>query len=87
MAKENKAVAAKKTSAPAKSKKDGLFKRIGKYFKDVKGEFKKVVWPTRKQVINNTIVVLALVLVVAVVVWGLDFVLGWLRDLLFSING
>ncbi len=70
--------------APPKKKGPGFFSRIGKYFRDVKAELKKVVWPTRKQVINNTIVVFVTVLAFGVVVWSLDFVLSFVRDLLIN---
>lgn len=43
--------------------------------KDTKAELKKVVWPTKKQIVNNTLWVLVLVIVVAVVVLGIDWVL------------
>ena len=43
--------------------------------KDTKAELKKVVWPTKKQIINNTVWVLALVVMVAAVVLGIDLVL------------
>ena len=52
-------------NAPAKEKKPGFFKRIGarfkKWFKELKSEAKKVSWPTFKQVVNNSLVVLAVV--------------------------
>ena len=35
-----------------------FFKGLGKRFKDIKSEMKKIVWPTKSQVINNTIVVI-----------------------------
>ena len=44
-------------------------------FKDTKAELKKVVWPTKKQIINNTLWVLVLVIVVSAVVLGIDLVL------------
>ena len=44
-------------------------------FKDTKAELKKVVWPTKKQIINNTVWVLVLVVMVAAVVLGIDLVL------------
>ena len=43
--------------------------------KDTKAELKKVVWPTKKQIINNTLWVLVLVMIVAAVVLGIDLVL------------
>ena len=42
-------------------------------FKNVKAELKKVVWPTPKQLANNTIAVITIVLITAVIVFGLDF--------------
>ena len=44
-------------------------------FKDTRAELKKVVWPTGKQIVNNTLWVLILVIVVAAVVLGIDAVL------------
>ena len=57
-----------------KEKKPSVFKRIGGFFKEVKVEtFKRIIWPTPKQVLNNTIIVLVTVLVVFVFVALLDF--------------
>ena len=43
--------------------------------KDTKAELKKVVWPTKKQIINNTLWVLVLIIIVSAVVLGIDLVL------------
>lgn len=56
-----------KAAAAKKPRKSPL-----KYFKDAKSEFKKVVWPSRKQVFNNTVVVLVAIIVSGVAIWGLD---------------
>lgn len=37
--------------------------RIGKFFRDVKSEMKKVSWPKRKELVNSTITVVATVVV------------------------
>ena len=66
-------------------KKPGFFAKIGKYCRDVKGEFKKIVWPSRKQVWNNVVVVLVMVLIFAIGTWGVDLLFGWLRDLLLNL--
>ena len=79
MADEKKAVE-KKTAAPATAKvavkktdeKLGLFKRIGKWFRDMKSELKKVVWPTPKQTAKGTGVALVMIVVCAIVLWGFD---------------
>ena len=42
------------------------------FFKDFKAELKKVVWPTPKQLINNTVAVITIVLITAIIVFVLD---------------
>jgi len=42
--------------------------KILKFFKEVKSEMKKVVWPSRKQLVNNTLIVIAVVVLVCVVI-------------------
>jgi preprotein translocase subunit SecE len=78
--KEQKAVqetAAKDKPTKAKEKKPNAFvrrfKAIGRYFREMKSELKKVVWPTRNQVIRNTIVVILVVLIVGVLIWLFDW--------------
>ena len=43
------------------------------FFKDVKAELKKVTWPTTKQVVNNTVGVIIIVIITAIIVFVLDF--------------
>ena len=64
----------KKTSDKPKKKKPN---RVVKWFRELKSEFKKVVWPTKKQVFNNTFVVLVTMVLSSVFVGALDF--GLLR--------
>ena len=42
------------------------------FFKDFKAELKKVVWPTPKQLVNNTVAVITIVLITAIIVFVLD---------------
>ena len=62
----------------AEVKKENWFKRtwagIRRYFRELRSELKKVVWPTPKQVVKNTLIVVACVLVVGVFIWLFDFV-------------
>ena len=44
------------------------------FFKDFKAELKKVIWPTPKQLLNNTVAVITIVLITAVIVFVLDVV-------------
>ena len=59
-------------SEAANPKKVNVFKRAVKFFREVKSELKKVVWPTRKQVLNNTLIVVALVIVIGIFIFALD---------------
>lgn len=54
------------------SKKDNKNKRH--FFKDFKAELKKVIWPTPKQLVKNTMAVVFIVVVTAVLVFVLDVV-------------
>ena len=67
-----------------KTNNPGFFARIVKYFRDAKGEFKKIGWPSKKQVWNNVLVILVMVLVFSVLTWGVDYILAFLRNLLLS---
>ncbi len=58
--------------ANAAKKSKNPFKAIAKYIREAKSEMKKVVWPSRKQVVNNTIVVIAAVLIIGIIIWILD---------------
>ena len=59
-------------------KKENWFKRtwgaICRYFRELRSELKKVVWPTPKQVLKNAVIVAGCVLVVGVFIWLFDFV-------------
>ncbi len=71
--------------AEAKAKKPNVFKRIGKFFTDLVSEMKKIVWPSRKQTLNNTLAVVVIVLVAALVIVLLDLAFGMLLELLLSL--
>ena len=62
----------------AEAKKANWFARtwggICRYFRELRSELKKVVWPTPKQVLKNTLIVLVCVLVVGVMLWLFDTV-------------
>ena len=54
-----------------------------KYFKDIKNELKRVIWPTRSQLINNTITVLIMCLIVGVIIWLFDLGFGAIYNLIY----
>lgn len=63
------------------SKAAAARKNIVKFFKDIKLELKKVIWPTKAQLINNTITVLLACLVVGAIIWIADLVLTKLVEI------
>jgi preprotein translocase subunit SecE len=64
----------------------GLQTGKGKAFfvlaKEARAEIRKVVWPTRQETTQTTLIVVAVVLVMALLLWGLDSLLGWLVSLI-----
>ena len=50
--------------------------RVSKFIDDVKSEFGKIVWPTKKQTIGSTVVVVVLVMLVSVYLGAVDLILG-----------
>ena len=62
----------------AEVKKENWFKRtwgkVRKYFRELRSELKKVVWPTPQQVLKNTAIVACCVVAVGVFIWLFDFV-------------
>lgn len=48
------------------------------FLKGIKAELKKVVWPTRKQLLNNTVMVILLVLLLGAVVLTFDMIIEFL---------
>ena len=63
-----------KESKINKVKKEGKEKKNGNFWKDSRAELKKVTWPTAKQLFSKTAVVIAIVLIIALIVFVLDTV-------------
>ena len=61
----------------AEVKKENWFKRtwngLTKWFRGMKSELKKVVWPTWSQVVNNTVVVIVVSVIFAVIIGLIDW--------------
>ena len=70
----------KQPKAKKKTKKAGG-QKVKKFFRDVRGEFKKVVWPTKKTIVNNTLIVIGVMVLCSLVVGGLDSILMALVNL------
>ena len=73
MADKEKVVATEKPDKPEKVKKEKKKGRIKEAWRGFKSETKKIVWPTWKQVLKNTLVVLVIVLAFVVVIGILDY--------------
>jgi len=64
------------SSASSKKRKVKGSNRIFRWFREMRSELKKVVWPTPKQIVNNTFVALTVMACAAVLIWALDLVSG-----------
>ncbi len=54
---------------------------IAKYFKGIKSEFKKITWPSFKQIVNNTTTVIISVIIVGLFIFVLDTIFGAIPNL------
>ncbi len=63
----------KAKKAPSKFSPKNVGKGIARFFKDLRGETKKIVWPGPKMIVKSTGIVLATILVLGAVVWLIDF--------------
>jgi preprotein translocase subunit SecE len=64
------------TENASTSKLANARKRFVRFFKDIRSELKKVIWPTKDQLINNTVSVLIVCLLVGGIIWLSDAILG-----------
>ena len=58
--------------------------KLVKYFKDTKSELKKVTWPSKKQIKNNTSIIIVFIIIVAVFLFVCDTAFGWLGKTLIN---
>jgi preprotein translocase subunit SecE len=60
--------------------------RTQQFFREVYGEFKRVNWPSRAEVMRSTVVVLVLVVVLGLFLWAVDVALSWPVERLLRIK-
>lgn len=80
----------KSTKKPAQKKtekKHGLIARGKAYLASVRSEMKRVVWPTKNELVNYTVAVCASLIVVGVAIALLDLVIGQGLVLFASLRG
>lgn len=53
------------------------YKRLGQFLKDVKAELKKVTWPSKNEVVNTTIVVIAATVFFGFYLFFMDVIFSW----------
>lgn len=54
-----------------------FFGRVQQFFREVAAEFRRVTWPNRAEVVTSTVVVLAVVFILAIYLWAVDVGLSW----------
>lgn len=77
----------KKAKAPKEKKKEKKPNRVLRWLKDLKGELKKVTWPTAKDVVKNVGTVILCVIIVGVFIWVFDFLARAVIDALLQLFG
>ena len=90
MAEEKKTNAAPTKAVTAVKKDDskpGFFQRAQKWFREMKSELKKVIWPTRKALVNNTAISVGVMLSSALVLWVFDLLATGAVNALFKLVG
>ena len=73
----------KKAKAP--KKKDKKPNRVLRWLKDLKGELKKVTWPSAKDTMKNVGIVILCVILVGVFIWVFDFLARQVIDALLKL--
>ena len=74
-----------KAKARASSGKSGEKRSLGKFLREVRIELRKVTWPTRKDLVQSTIVVLVAVSIATVYVFVLDTAFSRFVDLVLRV--
>ena len=85
----------KTNAAPAKAatavKKDttepGFFEKIGKWFREMKSELKKVIWPSKDQLVKNSLISVGMIIISSIVIWGFDEIAQLLVRALLTLAG
>ncbi len=72
---ESDKIVSKESTASPKDKKNKGEKKGPGFFAKHKAEFKKIKWPTRQELLKETVVVIIISLAVGVVIYGIDTIL------------
>lgn len=75
------------TKAKEKKEKKKRKNRVAKWFREMKSELKKVVWPTPKQVMQQTSIVLVIMVISAIAVYVVDMAGAYIVKTLIDLGG
>lgn len=78
---------ADKKAGKKSEKKPSIFARIGRWFRDIKSELKKILWPTPKETAKNTVIVIIMCIIVGVCIWLFDALASGLISALINLVG
>ena len=67
--------------------KPGFFQRIVRWFREMKSELKKVIWPTPQTLGKNVLISLGVMFASAIVLWGFDELATMLVNGLLTLAG
>lgn len=65
-------VKAEKKPAKKDEKKPGPFRRLRNYLGDVRSEMRRVVWPSRDELMSYSVAIIAMLIVFGIVIWLVD---------------
>ena len=66
----------KKKATKKRTEKTNIFKKFSNFIAGVKVEFKRVKWPSKKEMLSNTLIVIAFIVIVAFLFLGYDAILN-----------
>ncbi|HEY0636650.1 MAG TPA: preprotein translocase subunit SecE [Pseudonocardiaceae bacterium] len=74
---KSSATGGRTTLSGRREERVSVFARLARFLREVVAELRKVIWPTRKELVTYTIVVLVFVSFMVAFVYGLDAVFAW----------
>ncbi|WBW49777.1 preprotein translocase subunit SecE [Peptoniphilus equinus] len=72
------------TAKPKSPAKVDDNKSLGRYFRGVKSEFKKVIWPTKKEIINYSLIVIVAIIAFALLLTVFDKIVIFILNLIIG---
>lgn len=70
--------------AAVRSRSGGGFGRIGRFIREVVAELRKVIWPTRKELVTYAVVVIVFISIMMAIIAGYDLLFSWVVQIIFG---